>query len=657
MRLLSSRLLVSFWWMAAAAVLPAADEAPGWLSELAAKTLPAYGPKVSAVVLLSEERAVLEDTGRVVSTTRFAVRILHREGSGAATARKPYDTESGKVRDFQAWMIQPSGKVKKYGKQEILDAALVDNDIYNEYRVRMVLAQRDADAGAVFGFEATSERRSVFTQFEWQFQARLPVLASRLTVTVPADWRAEAVTLNHAPIEAAVSGSTYTWQLENLPYIEDEEASPPVSSLSPRVAVSCFPQAGARAGLGKTFANWAEVSRWLTELNDPQMEPDASITAKAKELTQAASTELDKLRALGRFAQSVNYVSIQTGIGRGGGYRPHAAAEVFKKMYGDCKDKANLMRSLLKAVGMQSYPVSIYSGDRLYVRENWASPQQFNHAILAIKVSDATDAPAIVKHPALGRLLFFDPTDPDVPLGLLPPHEQASLALVVAGDAGGLVRMPITPPGGILFERTTQAAILTDGSVSGTVEERRGGEAAASARGARRALSGADYQARLERWITYSLPGGKLEKLEVSDDAASGEFRLKAGFASPRFAQAPQPRMLLFRAGILRQRESLRLTDPKRKHPVVLDSESFAETVNVKLPPGYAVDEVPDPVKLSTAFGSFEANWESAGDGLVFRRKLLVPAATVPVEKYGDLKKFFDQAYGAAESPVVLVRK
>lgn len=656
MRSLSNRLLVSLFWIGAG-IAGAADEAPAWLKELAGKTLPAYPPKVNAVVLLHEERVVLEDTGRVVNTTRFAVRILHRDGAGEASAFKSYDTDSGKIRDFQAWMIQPSGKVKKYGKEEILDTALVDNDIFNEVRARRVFAQRDADAGAVFGFEATSERRTVFTQFEWLFQVRLPVQASRFTITVPADWRAEAVTLNHAPIEPTVGGSTYTWQLENLPYLEDEEAAPPVSSLSPRIAVSCFPQSGARPAAGKTFASWTDVSAWLTELNDPQAEPDASISAKARELTQGAATELDKLRALGRFAQSVNYVSIQTGVGRGGGYRPHAAAEVFKKMYGDCKDKANLMRSLLKSLGIASYPVSIYSGDRLYVRENWPSPQQFNHAILAIKISDATEAPAVVKHPALGRLLFFDPTDPDVPLGLLPAHEQASLALVVAGGAGGLVRMPITPPTGILFERTTQAAILSDGSVSGTVEERRGGEAAASARGARRALSGVDYQARLERWITYSLPGGKLEKLEVNDDAASGEFRLKAGFASPRFAQAPQPRLMMFRAGILRQRENLRLTEPKRKHPVVLDSESFAETVNVKLPPGYAVDEVPDPVKLQTAFGSFEANWESSGEGLVFRRKLLVPAATVPVEKYADLKKFFDQAYGAAESPVVLIRK
>ena len=39
------------------------------------------------------------------------------------------------------------------------------------------------------------------------------------------------------------------------------------------------------------------------------------------------------------------------------------ATEVFAKSYGDCKDKANLMRAMLKIVGITAFPVSIYSGD------------------------------------------------------------------------------------------------------------------------------------------------------------------------------------------------------------------------------------------------------------------------------------------------------
>ena len=84
----------------------------------------------------------------------------------------------------------------------------------------------------------------------------------------------------------------------------------------------------------------------------------------------------------------------------------------------------------------------IFSGDPTYVREEWPSPQQFNHCIIAVKIGDETQAPTVVRHPGFGRLLIFDPTDDNTPVGDLPDHEQGSLALIIAGDAGALLRMP-----------------------------------------------------------------------------------------------------------------------------------------------------------------------------------------------------------------------
>src|SRR4029079_14816711 len=115
--------------------------------------------------------------------------------------------------------------------------------------------------------------------------------------------------------------------------------------------------------------------------------------------TAIGKTELDKIRAIAKDVQSIQYISIQTGVGRGGGYRPHASTEVFAKSYGECKDKANLMRAMLKVVGIDAVLVSIYSGDPNYVQANWPSPHQFNHCIIAVKVSDQTQANTIIQSP------------------------------------------------------------------------------------------------------------------------------------------------------------------------------------------------------------------------------------------------------------------
>ena len=100
----------------------------------------------------------------------------------------------------------------------------------------------------------------------------------------------------------------------------------------------------------QTHANWVEVSRWLSGLHDSQWAPDAAITEKVRQLTAGAKTELEKIHAIGHYVQNIRYISIQIGLNRGGGMRPHTAAEVFAKSYGDCKDKANLMRAMLKVL-------------------------------------------------------------------------------------------------------------------------------------------------------------------------------------------------------------------------------------------------------------------------------------------------------------------
>ena len=42
--------------------------------------------------------------------------------------------------------------------------------------------------------------------------------------------------------------------------------------------------------------------------------------------------------------------------------------------YGDCKDKATLMRAMLRVLKIESYAVLIFSGDPTYVREEWIAP-------------------------------------------------------------------------------------------------------------------------------------------------------------------------------------------------------------------------------------------------------------------------------------------
>ncbi|HYG79992.1 MAG TPA: DUF3857 and transglutaminase domain-containing protein [Pyrinomonadaceae bacterium] len=632
----------------------AGEEAPPWLEQAAQQKVPTYNKDVPAVVLLDESSVTVGEDGRVTTTNTYAVRILRREGREEAVARELYMTDTGKVREMRAWLIRPNGEVKRYGKDQTLDVAAANNDVYNESRVKVIDASSEADAGMVFGYQTTSESRSFFSQSLWYFQGDLPVLHSRFQLTLPQGWGATSVTFNHPKIEPAVSGSTYAWELRNLSYIEREPSGPSVSNLAPRLAVNYGPPAGATAGVARTFNSWADVSRWYTELSDPQVTLDDALAGKARQLTANAKTELERIQIIGNYVQNLQYISVQIGVGR---FRPHSATEVFAKSYGDCKDKANLMRAMLKAVKIDAYPVLIFSGDPSYVREDWASPSQFNHCIIAVRVGPETKAPTVIEHAALGRLLIFDATDDNTPVGDLPNHEQGSFALIAAGEQGALVRMPTTPPESNKLERQAEVSLAADGSITATVKERSVGQSAVKERGLFRQLSRPEYTQAIEDWIARGASGAKVSKVDPADSSSEGRFALDVEFTAKAYAQLMQNRLLVFKPAIIERLDWLQLTSSSRKHPVVLNPRAYTETVRVKLPEGFDVDELPDPLKMETSFGNYVSTYEVKDGHLVFTRTLVQQAATIPADQYSSVRSFFERIRAAEQSPVVLARK
>jgi hypothetical protein len=643
--------LLFFLLLSASSSLAFGDDAPGWLRQAATIPVPTYDKKVSTVVLVDNSTISVGEDGLMTTVSTYAIRILNREGRDEAVAAVGYETDTGKVKDFHAWLIRPSGQVKSYGKDETIDQADL-NDVYDESRVRKIVAGTDAEPGAVFGYQTTTETRPFFYQSIWSFQETAPVLSSRLTVVLPAGWQASSVTFNHADVPVSANGTTYSWELRDLAPLEWEPASPTL--LAPRLAVKYFPTEGAKNPGVRSFESWSEVSRWYTDLSDSQAAADERIAAKARELIAGAKTELDKIRAIGRYAQNIQYISVQIGVGR---WRPHAASEVLAKSYGDCKDKANLMRAMLRSLNIQSYPVLIFSGDSTYVNEAWISPGQFNHCIIAIKVSDETKAATIITHPALGRLLIFDATDDNTPIGDLPEDEQGSFALIAAGDLGTLVKMPETPPESNSVDRQIEASLSSDGSLNATVRERATGQRAVDYRREFRNLSRPEYIKRVEGRISRGATAAQVSKVEPIDKSSEGRFDLDIEFSALAYGQLMQDRLLVFKPALVSRREALFLTDAVRRHPIVLDAHAFTETVHVKLPAGFLVDELPDALKIDGPFGSYKTTYEVKDSELVFTRTLAQRAGTIPAAQYQTVRSFFERIRAAEQAPVVLARK
>ena len=393
-----------------------------------------------------------------------------------------------------------------------------------------------------------------------------------------------------------MDGNTYTWQLQNLPLIKKESASPRLAFLAPSLGITLTPSAD--SSVLPVMGAWQDLSSWMSKLTDSQAGADGPMASKVKELTMGSANGYQRIQAISRYVQNIKYVAIEINLARGGGYQPHPATDVFAKQYGDCKDKANLMRAMLRLAGINSYLVNIYAGDRDHVRPEWPSPYQFNHDIIAVQVKDDVSSPVILVHPVLGRLLFFDPTDTGTPIGDLPDYEQGSYALVIAGKQGDIVRVPSAPPESNRTDITIAGTLSDNGALDVTLQNQSRGQSAAELRRIYAALPQAEFQKQLEAWLAVSAKDVSVSKWEAKDAFQSEQFALNMVFKATNYAQIMQNRLLVFRPAIVERWNGIRIQTGPRLTPVTLESECYHKQVRVKLPANFTVDEMPDAATL-----------------------------------------------------------
>lgn len=642
-------------WLCFCAALWAGDEAPGWVRAAAAKEHPGYPARVTAVILLSEETLAVDSEGRRVMTERGVIKRLTADPF-RATGSRTFDTRSGKIREMRAWVVNPGGKEIRLGKDRMTEASAAGGDSYTEYQVRSISVGDEVQPGGVFAYEVVEEERTVFTTYPFRFQQTLrPVVEARFTLQLPPGWEATGLVFNHAAVMPAVAGNSYTWEVRNLPAIEAEPHTPEYGTILPWMGVTYFPSGG--GSQLRKLERWSSVSRWMSELTDRQSEVTPAIQARADQLTAGAVSELDKIRAVAAFVQKTTYVSVQLNLSRGGGYVPNRADLVLARNYGDCKDKANLMKALLKAKGIDSYLVSIMSGAPGTVREEWPSTQQFNHAILAVKVSRETKAPTVIHDEGLGSLLFFDATDSHTPVGDLPDDEQGTLALVIAGEQGALVRAPKLPAGSSRAESETRATMHSDGGIEARTVRRLHGQRASSLRGATREMAVNDLRKTLEASLTRRLGGLQLKTIRPEDRPGEGRLDLTLEFAALQFGRVMQGRLLIVTPGALVSTRTYSLPNKERTLPVKVEADWQKDTVVIEAPAGFALDELPEAVAIESPYGVYRADWKVSGQNIEFTQSLELKDTVAPAGDYGKVRDFFERVNGASLAAVVMVKK
>ena len=184
-----------------------------------------------------------------------------------------------------------------------------------------------------------------------------------------------------------------------------------------------------------TGASWQAMASEYSKIVDSHANP-ADVQAIVDKLTAGKTTVAEKESAiLDYLGREIRYTGIEFDEAA---IVPHAPAEVLGHKYGDCKDKATLLVTMLRAAGIQAYVALLNAGSRVNVPADLPGMGLFDHAIVYVPGPPA---------------LWIDATDEYARLGQLPAADEGRLALIARPESVALVRTPeSTSKDNVLFE-------------------------------------------------------------------------------------------------------------------------------------------------------------------------------------------------------------
>ena len=619
-----------------------AADAPQWMHALVGATLPSYDAKTDAVLLYSETNVTVLSVDKIRTRVREAYKILRPEGRQRGIVGVHFNP-GRKISNLHGWCIPAQGKDYEVKEKDAIDtSAVAGYEVFSDVKYR-VLRIPAPDPGNIVGYEYEVEEQPFFLQDIWDFQGADPVRESHYSLQLPPGWVFRASWLSHAEVKPDEGrGNVLQWAVTDVKEIRHEPDMPPLSGMAGQMIVSFFPAGG--TSRKNEFANWEGMGSWYGNLVSGRMDASGAMKQEVSSLTAGKTATLQKMQAIAGFMQhDIRYVEIQLGIG---GWQPHTAPDVFSHRYGDCKDKATLMRTMLREIGVDSYHVVINTERGAVTRESPAH-NGFNHVVLAVKLPADVNDPsliAVMQHPKLGRILFFDPTNELVPFGQIGGYLQANYGLLVMPDGGDLVELPQQPSEMNSIRRVGKLSLDPSGKLTGEVEEIRLGDRASTERWRQRALTkNADRVKPIESLLAGSLPDFQVVRASLINlEHTDQPFGFKYTFESHNYAKTAG-NLLLVRPRVLGTESSGILeTKEPRKFPVEFEGPSRdTDSFDIALPPGYEVDELPPPTDVDYSFGSYHSKTEARGQMLHYTRALEIKELSVPVSKMDDLKKFY----------------
>ena len=618
------------------------DNLPPNLQEII-KTAPSSEeyPNAGALILFCDEKAEISPDNTAVFSRHLLINILNERGKqDFSEIVIGYDSTYEKVELEYARTIRPDGIVVPVGSRHIRDVSKYLNfPLYSNARAR-IISFPEITEGCFIEYKYKVYRNQLINEDDFVVTYRLqelePVIQANFRLVIPAKKSLQYKILNSdyntsgAKLEPEIKEypeyKEYLWEFKDIPMIIPEAGMPPNTKINPIILIS-------------TFDSWQEVYEWWWNLAKDKIQAGQAIKQKVKELTKDKEAIIDKVRAIYNFcAEDIRYVAVEYGQA---GYEPHKATDIFFNKYGDCKDQAILMITMLREIGIQGYPVLIGTDDYLNLEEDFPSVN-FNHSIAAVKLDD--------------DLVFLDPTCSTCSFGNLPADDQERKVLIFNDTEYKIEITPIYPAQHNSVRQTLKMRINPDETIQAEREVFTFGLFDAGQRFWLKYSTDDAISETLKQKIQGMSPAARLINYDIQNlDDLNENVILSYSFSGQEYWT---------KAGDLRILPQLALLDTSvvakqlRRFPLDLAMPTTkAIELDVILPENFKLKYLPDNHKENSPWLDLSVEYQMKENHLIFKQFNQIKKRFIPLSEYSEFKEFLENISTKIRQRVVFQQK
>ena len=596
-------------------------------------------PNSDYVKLLDLGKIVIQKDGSTTGIFRETYKLFNSSARSLAEVNLPYNSSYQDIQLLYARTIEPDGKELFLKLDEVRESGLAGD--YQMYSDAMALSfsMPGIQNGSVIDYEYKIITHSTLFPGQnstyWGFNDVMPVLLSRYTLQAPSALDL-SIKIHHAadlkPSETiSKNGETKTWifEMRNLAPIPVEIAMPPVADIRAWLETSTIP-------------SWQTIGKWYWNLQDAQDKPVAAIREKVSQLTKGCSSETASAERLYRWvADHVRYVGLEFGLSA---YRPHPADQVFQNLYGDCKDKATLLITMLNLAGISASPALLHANQLRPLEESLPSITAFNHCIVKASVS--------------GKPVWLDPTAEGCPYGQIPASDQGAQALVVSPDGGTLQTIPSGSSEQDGIDISTLISFEPGGSAHTSTTALLFGQTAQIMRASMRSMSPDNRKLAMLKVASRIGIKGHLLQFSLPVSSAKDPYSLSFALSSDVFDRSLGSNLLLIPLpSCMEALHENPYPDKKRVWPIVQEHAShMTNRVTITLPPGYTLDHLPADVKLNGPLESYQRSIgsEPNAHAILITERFLQHAGSAPASAYPQERAFWNDLIKALGDAILL---